>query len=524
MMVIESTLHAQSTKISDKTIKIYDGLYFGGKAHYSYLNDNEGERIFDGPFSFTLNNVPNLPGATIIMHGDFKNNLKNGLWTYVMSSKQYDNNLTSLKETLTSNYYLGMLNGIIKVSQTGTVSNQTGLVTGTATVANTNFIGEINYFARTVDRNGKILKSKEFNKLIGQFNNDGFCDGLWIWTYQDDSDNSSTIEAKMNFINGVLISSKAINEQTGEIGGRYDHPELIEYAKQLTGNKNQAVVNGEQEFWTIASLTADENLLKIANTFCDANLNSIPKGFIGEFPTFKIRTLIEFLDVKNDYNFKNAEIAFNNADFANAQEYYNEVLKNQHIRQNDKDYINNKLTTIKSTISQGNLMKLKNLVELNNLFTTILNSLDANSVNNLLMQEANYKVAYSGQINSSTTAISYLPLCCFGDYDSGSEFQAFKLQVDYKNNKPEMIHFMLGDNANERIARSEACINALLQDGFHVAFDGYQAVDGSGFKTKTERKEIGGPVDAYVPAIILTNDKLSYHFYNRQVLLISIAK
>jgi hypothetical protein len=144
------------------------------------------------------------------------------------------------------------------------------------------------------------------------------------------------------------------------------------------------------------------------------------------------------------------------------------------------------------------------------------------------MEDVNYKAAYNGQMNSSTTAIGYLPLCCIGNYilDSYHEFQAFKLQVDYKNNQPEMIHFMLGDFVNDSIVLYNAYVNGLIQDGFHIAFEGYQAIDGSGFKTTTEYNSISGPakLSAYVPAVILTNDKLNYHFYNQQVLLISKTK
>jgi len=57
-----------------QTIKTYSGPYENGKATYQYYEDNNGERIYNGPFTYK-----SIDG-TIRITGTYKNGKRNGSW------------------------------------------------------------------------------------------------------------------------------------------------------------------------------------------------------------------------------------------------------------------------------------------------------------------------------------------------------------------------------------------------------------------------------------------------------------
>lgn len=276
--------HAQQ---STTKLHAFDGDFtfneFIGKAHYSYANDQDGTRLFNGPFSFT----GNMSGKLFLaVQGSFKDDAKDGIWTYTSTLKK--GLVTSLKQTLTANYRTGTLTGLLKVSANTTIhtklQNYTVIISGTAQMSNNTFIGQILYDRKIIGRNN-LLKPLT---LRGQFNDAGFCDGTWTVVYQNSD--AKMFEAKITFINGVMISVKDIDQQTGEIEGSYDHPELIDDAKQLTIFKDESTVNGVTKKWKM-SVSEISQLAEVQNLFGDQSLHLNPKGYYGALPQFKTRVL-----------------------------------------------------------------------------------------------------------------------------------------------------------------------------------------------------------------------------------------
>ena len=73
-----------------QTLKTYSGVYEGGKATYTYYEDENGERVKHGKFSYSNVNKGIGVGrgmsvsyaATISATGNSRDGLRGGKWTY----------------------------------------------------------------------------------------------------------------------------------------------------------------------------------------------------------------------------------------------------------------------------------------------------------------------------------------------------------------------------------------------------------------------------------------------------------
>ena len=60
----------------------YTGNYKGGMATYSFIEDENQARIYQGPFKFTKN-ISYEHFRNVQITGEYKKNLKTGLWKYM---------------------------------------------------------------------------------------------------------------------------------------------------------------------------------------------------------------------------------------------------------------------------------------------------------------------------------------------------------------------------------------------------------------------------------------------------------
>lgn len=153
-----------------QSLKIYSGKYKRGKATYSYRDNPEGGRIFEGDFTYTYS-YPGIEGSvTGSASGKFKNNKKDGVWKYVK------NTTNILKAT----YKNGVLDGLYEYTNTALVSETFSL-----TIRDGKFIGNV--------KGTNILYSWSGDKTLhnytarvafnGQLDNNGCFDGKW--TFKD---------------------------------------------------------------------------------------------------------------------------------------------------------------------------------------------------------------------------------------------------------------------------------------------------------------------------------------------------
>lgn len=140
-----------------QSLKIYSGKYREGTATYSYKDNPEGGRIYEGDFVYTA------PYCKVT--GQFKNNKKNGLWIY-----------EGYKESLKLSYKDGVLDGMYQFINGG--DNACTLL---LTIKDGKFVGS----AKGTDIGytwHRLFHSR--GSFSGQFDESGYMDG--DWTFKDD--------------------------------------------------------------------------------------------------------------------------------------------------------------------------------------------------------------------------------------------------------------------------------------------------------------------------------------------------
>lgn len=540
--------NAQSLKTYNGPFKVGFGLEGIGKANYTYYDDPKTfERTKQGIFIYTLS-LKNDIGGTFVRKatGHYNHGNKTGIWqfniNYVDYGKPAGDNLINATGyvTLTAPYLDGLPNGVWIYKKRILVRDKHyyfGRLITTPYKLYEETTLSVSFKQGILC--GPINEKTDEYSVSGDFSSNGNLNGQWI---VKSNQNEETTQYK----DGLVMSRINRSLPNGEILEKeLDNQDLKQ--KYLSGKINEKDIEAldckfeKRNIFTDKFIDFTETIFNDADfmyttlqgdTFITLSQDDILKYSINNIGGNFIKiTPIKFNDLQDDYNFKTAEEAFNKSDFVTAQRFYNTILQNQDVfplKRSDQKYINDKLASIRVIQTHGNPIEKASTKELNSLFLAILTSANADSASNFLLQNVTYKIAYGGQIGPTTWSIGYLPMCCFNNYiiDPDHEFQAFKLQVDYQNNTPKTIHFMLGDNTNNRIALSNNYIDGLIQLGFHIAFEGYQAVNGSGFKTKAEYNAIDGleKLDTYVTSVILTNGILNYNFYNQQLILISKAK
>lgn len=156
-------------------LKPYSGPYKGGQATYSYVDTNEGRR-YEGAFSFTLpyyyGRVSSKSPGSVTIKGNFKNDMRDGLWTYtkICNYKCKDNTIIHYKEVLKVEYKNGVRNGLYDYVFTRDGVTQSVLKTNTKN----GFVdGKIEIFSKTaVDR-------VSWTKTIEGFAHEGIRCGRW---------------------------------------------------------------------------------------------------------------------------------------------------------------------------------------------------------------------------------------------------------------------------------------------------------------------------------------------------------
>ena len=167
-----------------QTLKTYSGLYEGGKATYTYYEDENGERVKHGNFTFNYSD----PLFSRHAEGRYNNNKKNGKWTYISKNVAF--------KTLT----------------TTIINYANGNMEGQIIYTNTYGDGEMKkeYYQM---KNNRVIGTVK-GKISGQFDDEGFPDGTWTKSYESGGNLFTETE---QYVHGLLIVKQTKNESTGEI-------------------------------------------------------------------------------------------------------------------------------------------------------------------------------------------------------------------------------------------------------------------------------------------------------------------
>lgn len=244
-------LYSQLTFSQDKS---YSGSFnttnFKGNASYKYKENIDGQRSFDGAFSFKSQD------SKFSITGDFQDNKRNGQWKIILNNVNYSNLVGNyiISSTTSGSYNEGKLSGAWNIARTTTmtISNNSLMKSLTFLFADKNYKPNeakitketfqasfkdnhfVNVFKYSSD-NGKI-------KVSGKFNNEGFCDSTWQISFYEDGILKNEIN---EYKNGVLTSRKNIDNSTGDIKVIYaPKVNTNDFFKNYNPDKNISIVNG----------------------------------------------------------------------------------------------------------------------------------------------------------------------------------------------------------------------------------------------------------------------------------------
>jgi len=190
-----------------------------GKANYNYTEAADYSRIKNGSFSFTSNmsgkQLPNFPNGSFTqsVKGNYKNNVKDGLWTNTMVIKNMANNSGTVSAQ--ANYKNGVPHGNWLLTATNGGSSAI-IESYSLNFKNGIVIGKFETHHKT-----------KKTTVSGFCNDEGFLHGKMI-IFENNT------EIIQEYDNGILKSKTTRNTATGEIIARKESAaEDIEMAKKL---------------------------------------------------------------------------------------------------------------------------------------------------------------------------------------------------------------------------------------------------------------------------------------------------
>ena len=216
-----------------QTIKTYSGPYENGKATYQYYEDNNGERIYNGPFTYK-----GIDG-TIKITGTYKNGKKNGSWLCTLTNYYYI--VMTMSGTIHTNYLDGNREGSWTYSLSSSVSkfDVSGKETETGRLTFLNNVPTGEYFYSNAYKANSNAGHDENNTIIkGAFDKNGYKTGKWeIKTLSNNLPKEEIKKYKRGYCYWYIsrISS------TGEINEKFDS---TEYANNYFNNENEVFKKG----------------------------------------------------------------------------------------------------------------------------------------------------------------------------------------------------------------------------------------------------------------------------------------
>jgi len=202
--IITLMLITCNTIVIAQTKKTYNGVFENGKAIYQYFENNDLERIFDGSFSYTasINSIRNkkigVENDSYLITGQYKNNMKNGMWSEKKTYSLDGNGNNYLTNIFSGNYENGLKVGKWTYNSKGVKDSKT--------------YEKITYF----NYNKNILIGKIFSEghIDGSINNDGVFQGIWNIKTQGR-------EYIAEFANGIFIKLIVRKIENGDILFKY---------------------------------------------------------------------------------------------------------------------------------------------------------------------------------------------------------------------------------------------------------------------------------------------------------------
>jgi len=244
LLLITISLFAGLHPFFSQTLKTYDGDFKKGKAKYTYFENPDGTRIYQGKFTYVEENdniisTDNLYShATANFHsvhqesGNYLNGKKDGIWTIsvisyngtmLLTGYEIENYFLTPKVSvidgskeidhtvlITLPYKNGQIDGVCKYVSQKPGENRTSLITDErieAVITGDKYTGTFEHFRK---------ESLEEMSIKGQFNKDGRFEGSWFIVDHDSYKHLNLKEIRA-YSDGYLASYKTVDETTGNI-------------------------------------------------------------------------------------------------------------------------------------------------------------------------------------------------------------------------------------------------------------------------------------------------------------------
>ena len=200
-----------------QTLKTYSGLYEDGKATYTYYEDENGERVKHGRYTYSRRDIV---VGTYYVTGNYKNNRKDGKWTYKVTGR-------NSTRTLAIDYANGVMEGCINYTSRGNQERYQ--------MINNRVIGVVN------EKKQASIALPEAYVLTGQFDNEGFPDGTWVKDYEKDGNRFIDTE---KYVHGILIAKQTKNESTGKIERSQFYIDPQKFVAAYSPDMDSVIIDG----------------------------------------------------------------------------------------------------------------------------------------------------------------------------------------------------------------------------------------------------------------------------------------
>lgn len=196
-----------SVLIYGQTLQTYTGNYESGTATYQYYENENYERVLNGNFTYNQRTHYSITGQ-------FKDNLRNGVWKATATEKNYNDQKISIK-VVTATYIAGDLEGVCNYSHTDVITKKV-LAKSTAHFKNNVMIGNYTHFLNEDENNFTINIS---------LNQDGFADSTSTIKYKFEG---RQFEHILKYRNGFLYWELHRDLSDGRIIKKLDRKKLID--------------------------------------------------------------------------------------------------------------------------------------------------------------------------------------------------------------------------------------------------------------------------------------------------------
>ena len=334
--------------VKSQPIKTYTGSYEKGQATYQYYENKDYERFFQGSFSYTRK-AYDYSYFEEVIKGNFKDNLKVGLWSSNKKRTISDSRIGELKvtETFSGKYSNGEKIGMWTYKKQTKLNDKLETENVICSFEANILVGEI-----------------KTNNLNGQFNRHGSFIGKWTKTI------SSFGEGKLEYIaefkNNIFLKLTVRQVNDGKILLRYDNSEIV---NKLNDSINKDICIIDKQRYKLKNIDSLNRYSNKENEYFFNFLEAIQKE-VGEYD----KPLRDVSLGSRNFQIKSPQVLIQK------EMTYDEIVEEQKVKEREQARLEAEAKMIKKEQEQESIRQAKTKEEadylefINKLKTSTLSS------------------------------------------------------------------------------------------------------------------------------------------------------